>query len=95
MSQNNTSQVDQNILPSIDHKPYSENTQYITDNIKQKYNEINKKIQEPQVQEKLGQVTNVLFTRTKEFGYITLDYFVKTFEITKTTFTDLHQLYHK
>ncbi|CAD8177540.1 unnamed protein product [Paramecium pentaurelia] len=95
MSNNSKQEQATYIQPSIDHKPYSETTQYITDNVKQKYEEFNKKFQEPQVQEKWGLAKNIVFERTKEFGYITLDYFVKTFEITKTTFTDLHGLYHK
>ncbi|CAD8086365.1 unnamed protein product [Paramecium sonneborni] len=95
MSNNTTQKVNQTIQPSIEHKPYSETTQYITDNLKQKYEELNQKFQEPQVQEKWGQAKNIFFERTKEFGFLTFDYFIKTFEITKTTVTDLYEVYKK
>ncbi|CAK56699.1 unnamed protein product (macronuclear) [Paramecium tetraurelia] len=95
MSNNSTQEANQRISPSIDHKPYSETTQYITDNVKQKYDEFNKKFQEPQVQEKWGQAKHIMFERTKEFGFLTFDYFIKTFKITKTTVIDLYGVYNK
>ncbi|CAD8086363.1 unnamed protein product [Paramecium sonneborni] len=95
MSNNTTQKVNQTIQPSIEYKHYNETTQYITDNLKQKHEELNQKFQEPQVQEKWGQAKNIFFERTKEFGNLSLDYIVKTFEITKITFTELHGLYHK
>ncbi|CAD8077752.1 unnamed protein product [Paramecium primaurelia] len=95
MNNNRTQEIDQKIQSSIDHKPYNETIQYITDNVKQKYDEFNKKFQEPQVQEKWGLAKNIVFERTKEFGFLTFDYFIKTFEITKTTVTDLYGVYKK
>ncbi|CAD8084503.1 unnamed protein product [Paramecium sonneborni] len=95
MNNNTNQKVNQAIQTSIEHKPYSDTTQFITDNLKLKYEELQKKFQEPQVQAKWGQAKDIFIERTKEFGFLTLDYLVKTFEITKTTITDLYGIYNK